>query len=106
MRRIRFFGAIAVLGVCLLLGALATQAMAQDGAETQAKASKVSRLQAKVMTDEQLDQVTAGMPPPPTLLELGMFKITQGALMVGGGETFGGLHYIKRGTIKIIMFAD
>jgi len=60
MRRSRFSGVMAVLVGFLLVAALATQAMAQDGAENQATASKTNRLQAKLMTDEQLNQVTAG----------------------------------------------
>jgi hypothetical protein len=83
MRRSRFSGVMAVLGGFLLVAALATQAMAQDGAETQATASKANRLQAKLMTDEQLDQVTAGLMNGGCSFNCGVFKVGEGIWDLG-----------------------
>ncbi len=108
MRRNRFSGVIAVLGVCLLVGALATQAMAQDGPETQATATQASRLQAKlqakVMTDEQMDQVTAGNfnGCSGALYWCGVDLVKLGAFTIPFNPSMG-LMEIKWGTIKIIQ---
>ena len=78
-----------------MVGALATQAMAQDGAQTQATAGK-ARLQAKAMTDEQMDQVTAAG------IAYGIGKIVHGAGYLADGNLIGGLWKIGWG-IKIIV---
>ncbi len=97
MRHSRFSGMIAVLGVCLLIGALAAQAIAQDGTQTRATPSRANRLQAKVMTDGQMDQVTAGG------LSFGINLIKEGALDLSESRpNFEGLKDIAIGTIVIV----
>ncbi len=104
MRRTRFSGVIPVLGVCLLVGTLATQALAQDAAETQATATQASRLQAKlqakVMTDEQMDQVTAGSFVPTFWGGLDLVKAGAFALPM---NPLGGIMQIRVGINTIIV---
>jgi hypothetical protein len=93
MQGIRFSGVIALLSGGLLVGALASQALAGDqptnkeGVKTyvaaQAPASVATRsMEAKQMTDEQMDQTTAGLDPsnPLLLIQEGIGDLRQGKL--------------------------